>query len=273
MRLIGAHVSASGGIEKAVDRAEKIGCNALQLFTGSPRVWKSKSSDEFDYDAFLANRKAKGITSAVIHATYLVNLASDKPELLEKSRKALVNDLNVCSRGDFEGVVVHVGSHQGRGFEAMKDQMCREISEIIKTSEPKGVFLIENSAGQKGKIASKLEEIRILLDGVDSDRLGWCLDTCHAHAAGYDFEKLVEEIEQFNLWSSLRCIHVNDSRDAFDSGRDRHENLGEGALDLSVLKKFLALEELQSIPLILEVPGFDGKGPDQKNVDILKKII
>jgi len=153
------------------------------------------------------------------------------------------------------------------------------------------VFLIENSAGQKGKIASDLEEITELLSMVNNPRLAWCLDTCHAHAAGYRlvesgrigvgqaelFEEkeksLVAEIERLGLWKSLACVHVNESRDTFGSGRDRHANLGEGEIGDEVLREFLAIKKLKDLPLILEVPGFDKKGPDKENVLLLKKLV
>lgn len=306
---IGAHVSTAGGFEKAVERAADLGCNALQLFTGSPRVWKSKAASEFDYKGFLEARARLGIERAVIHATYLVNLASDKEELVEKSVAALINDMAVCAGGEFEGVVVHLGSHQGRGYGAVREQLVTQIRRIIDGSPKGSRFLIENSAGQKGKIASELEEVRDLMEGVGSEGLGLCVDTCHAHAAGYSlgstksqvtsskeipntkhqvqkglfgetvderesFDRvLVEGIERLGLWGSLECVHVNESRDPLGSGRDRHENLGEGEIGSQGLKEFLNHEKLADKPLILEVPGFDGKGPDRKNVEILKRLV
>lgn len=324
MRFIGGHVSASGGLDKAAKRAAEIGGNAMQVFTGSPRVWKSKSADEFDYEALAAAREREGIEKAVIHATYLVNLASDNQELVEKSVRALVNDLNVCARGKFEGVVVHVGSHQGRGYEAMAEQMVEAIKRILSESEEGGVFLIENSAGQNGKIASRLEEVADLIDGVGGgNRLGWCVDTCHAHASGIalggeilrqsgsshvarsaqddslslfsldnesndqgdlfgtgnesstsnEVKLLAEEIGRLGLWKQLKCVHVNDSKDGFGSGRDRHENLGDGQIHGEDMAEFLNQKELEEIPLLLEVPGIEGKGPDGENIERLKRLV
>lgn len=307
--IIGAHVSTAGGLVKAVERAAGLGCNGMQIFTGSPRVWKSRIFDDKELDEFVEERGKHGIMAVVVHATYLINLASDKKELVEKSIQALVDDMKWMAKmdppssfdklrsvGGHSGVVVHLGSHQGRGFEAMKNQMVEAIKQILDETPDESLFLMENSAGQKGKIASRLEEIKELLDAVGSERLGWCLDTCHSHAAGYrlgrvqDFRiknqdketqkglfdeskealLLVEEIERLGLWETLGCVHVNDSRDEFGSGRDRHENLGKGKIAEVDMKEFLHHEKIRSLPLILEVPGFDGKGPDKKNVDILK---
>ncbi len=308
MRYLGAHVSTSGGWDKACERAGELGGNCLQLFTGSPRIWKSKSVSEIDFDGFFEARKKYGIERVVIHATYLVNLASDRTDLVEKSVVALKNDMEVCAKGKFDGVVVHVGSHQGRGYEVMRDQMVKVIKEIVGDSPDGAVFLVENSAGQKGKIGSDLEEVKDLIESVGSEKIGWCVDTCHAHAAGYRLSReipdrlardtrhaveddipglmslpglsseeepkvLVDEIERLKLWKSLKCVHVNDSRDEFGSGRDRHDNLGEGNIDKDDLKLFLSDKRLESIPLILEVPGIDGKGPDRENLDRLRVLV
>lgn len=282
MPLFGAHVSASGGLDKACERAASIGCNAMQIFSNSPRMWRSKSADQFDWEKFSQAKKDFGIESVVIHAMYLINLASNNPELVEKSRNALINDLTIADAGNFEGVVVHLGSHQGRGYESAKDQMVEEIKKILEETPENSILLIENSAGQNGKIASNLEEIRELLDEVDSPRLGWCLDSCHAHAAGYaitpmdvslfDSSKMLfEEIERLRLWETLKCVHINDSRDPFGSCRDRHENLGKGKILATDMQVLLQHPKLEHVPFILEVPGAEKKGPDIENVALMKE--
>lgn len=274
MGLAGAHVSTAGGWDRAVDRAVEIGAEAMQIFTGSPRMWRLTDPDKPDYQAFGSRLGRSGVRFWVIHATYLVNLASDKPELVEKSRLALSNDMEICGRGGFGGVVVHLGSHQGRGFEAVREQLVRELKVIVGESGQGSVLLIENSAGQKGKIGSDLEEIRYLLDGVGSERLGWCLDTCHAHAAGYSLVDLVgREMDRLKLWEGLGVVHVNESKDALGSGRDRHENLGQGTIGTEALGEFLSDERFRDLPLILEVPGMGGSGPDRANMDRLKSML
>ncbi len=318
-RIIGAHVSSAGGVVKAVERAAELGCNGVQIFTGSPRMWRFKPVGEYDVNGLEQAKKKWGVEYVVIHAMYLVNLASDKRELVEKSREVLVNDMAICAKAKMAGVVVHLGSHQGRGYEAMRKQLVEEIKKIVDGSPEGSKLLIENSAGQKGKIASELEEVKDLLGAVDSEKLGWCVDTCHCHAAGYCLGKkgeilwrsgashrtrhaqddtlalaslasasnsrgqmnmfggerekskmLVEEIEKLGLWESLELVHVNGSRDGFGSGRDRHANLGEGEIADEDMREFVNHEKVKKIPLVLEVPGFEKKGPDRKNVEILK---
>ena len=274
MRKIGAHVSAAGGIENTPKRAADIGCNCLQLFSGSPRVWQKPPLESHQANKLFSEQAKYGISSIFTHAIYLVNLASDKPELIEKSVETLKYDLAFDALVKGSGVIVHLGSHQGRGWEAMRDQVADHIKTIIAASPKKATFLIENSAGQKGKLCSDLREIRWLLDEVDSAQLGWCFDTCHAFTAGYSLAKTaLETITELDLWSTLKCIHVNDSRDEFDSGRDRHANLGEGNIPPADLKHFLNYNQVKSIPLLLEVPGADKKGPDAKNVVVLKSLL
>lgn len=273
MRYIGAHVSASGGIEKAVERAKAIGCNCLQLFSGSPRVWKRKELAEVKTSKMFSLREKYNFGPVFTHSLYLVNLASPKPELLEKSLRVLKYDMAFDSKINGSGIVVHLGSHLGAGWEAVRDDVAKHITEIINDSPDDATFLIENSAGQKGKLCSNLEEIKWLFDHISSPKLGWCFDTCHAHAAGYDLTKVGDEITRLDLWKHLKCIHVNDSRDDFDSGRDRHQNLGKGNIAEADFKHFLNLPEVAEIPLIIEVPGLDGKGPDAPNIEVLKSYV
>ncbi len=274
MLKIGAHVSAAGGIENTPKRASDLGCNYIQFFSGSPRVWKKPNLASYNIDKFFSEKKQYGIESVFTHAIYLVNLASDKPELVDKSVATLKHDLAFDALVKGSGVIVHLGSHQGRGWDAVKNQVVTLIKDIISSSPKEATFLIENSAGQKGKLCSDLKEIRWLLDKVNSDQLGWCFDTCHGFAAGYSLNKLaLEAITDLGLWSTLKCVHVNDSRDKFGSGRDRHANLGEGLIPRSDLKHFLNYPKVKLLPLLLEVPGFDKKGPDAKNVELLKQLL
>jgi deoxyribonuclease-4 len=294
--LIGAHVSASGGVDKALARAAALGCTAVQVFSGSPRVWVRPSLESINVEAIRKAQQKYGIQPIVTHALYLVNLASEKPENLQKSHQGLKFDLEFDAKIGGKGVVVHLGSHQGRGWEAVRDQVAEGISRLLAETPAESTFLIENSAGQNGKLTSDLHDIRWLLDQINSPRLGWCFDTCHGFAAGYVLSTkqevpyqdgastLVESVGQgqlvtdviseLNLWQSLKVIHVNGSRDAFASGKDRHANLGEGELTPDTLKGFFnAIPDLNTIPLILEVPGFDKEGPDKDNVDRLKELV
>lgn len=278
--LIGAHVSTAGGIFTAPKRAKDIGANAVQIFCSSPQMWSKNKLAKEKTDLYLQEVTKQGILSTTIHAQYLINLASDNPEILEKSKLSLSVDLDACSKIGAVGVVVHIGSHQGRGWEAVKEQLASEIANALEASDEKAVFLIENAAGQNGKVCSDLRQIRWLLDAVKGgDRLGWCLDSCHAYNAGYslvpmDGEKfLFGTIDELDLASALRVVHVNDSRDEYLAHKDRHANLYEGNIGKEMMGAFVTHPTLAGLPLILEVPGADKKGPDKENIDRLIALL
>lgn len=292
-RLIGAHVSSAGGHHKAIERAAAMGCTAAQIFTGSPRIWARRAVTEQEAAVVQEHQKQYGIQKLFIHALYLINLASENPILVEKSVEALKKDMQSCSTLRADGVVVHLGSHQGRGWDAVKSQVIAQIITILEATPDSATFLIEPSAGQNGKLCSDLSEVKELIDAVEPQfgtRIGWCLDTCHTFAAGYylglempedsqsskNIEKATSAttaIDLLGLWKNLRCIHVNDSRDPFASGKDRHENLGDGQIGSAELAQFLSNQNLAQVPCILEVPGIQGEGPDAENVQRLQTLL
>ncbi len=282
VRRVGAHLSISGGFKQAVESIVEKGGNCLQIFSGSPRGWQMKLPSNEEAKVFKDLCEEKDVKPIFIHAKYLINLGSDKKRLVEISKQALIHDLRVGEMIGAKGVIDHLGSHQGRGWQASKQQLVRAIKDILR-STPKGIeLMIENSAGQKGKFTSQLEEIRFLFQAVSSKRLGWCLDSCHAWAAGYSLGKIgnsliqndiVKEAERLKILDRLGCVHVNDSRDEFGSGRDRHENLGKGKLGLEGLGAYVNHPQLKHLPMIIETPGFEGLGPDKKNLDILKSVL
>jgi deoxyribonuclease-4 len=276
IRRIGAHLSTAGGVDKAVERAHAIGANALQVFSGSPRVWQRTPLERIDAPKIQAVQEKLGVTPIFTHALYLINLASDNPDLVQKSVNALKHDLTFDAHIGGAGVIVHLGSHQGRGFESSQKQVAKAIQEILLDTPPDSHFLIENAAAHNGKVGGRLEEIAWLLQEVNSSRLGWCFDTCHGFAAGYSLAtgeaNALDTIADAGLFDSLWCIHVNDSRDPFNSGRDRHENIGDGQIPAGNLKAFLTDSRLRDIPLITEAPGLDGNGPDAENIRRIKKF-
>lgn len=283
---IGAHVSMSGGLAKAVERAAAIGANCLQIFSGSPRMWRRRAINDYNFEKLYSKQRELNVYPIFTHSLYLINLASNNPDLLDKSVRSLIYDLKFDSLAKGSGVMVHLGSHQGRGWKKARTQLVSKINYILHNSPEESQLLIENSAGQKGKVASDLEEIRWLLDQVKSERLGWCVDTCHAFAAGYAMTQyskyidkkgslgsLIAEIDKLDLESSLKCVHVNDSKTRFASGNDRHENIGEGLIPQEELRSFLNHPLIKSKPLITEVPGMDGKGPDKENINRIKQLL
>lgn len=277
-RLVGAHVSTSGGLHQAVIKGAEMGANCIQIFSASPRMWRKPSLDKFDVKALHQAQADLGVKPIVTHALYLLNLASDNPEQVKKSIDALIFELKFDSLIKGGGVVVHLGSHQGRGWEAVKELVLKGIVEVLEKTPKDSLFLMENSAGQNGKIGSDLAELKWLADQVKSPRLGWCVDTCHLHCAGFNLDpdaanSAASRITELDMWSRLKVVHVNDARDPFDSHKDRHANLGDGTIPTQSMRKFLNLQQLEALPMYLEVPGLDGNGPDAENISRLKALV
>lgn len=277
-RPVGAHLSSAGGMEKAVERALGIGATALQVFSGSPRGWARPELEPAKIAAASATARAAGVWPIVIHSLYLINLTADREDLRQKSVEAVVFDLAMANAGGWLGTVVHLGSHLGKGWEAVREQLVVDLRAILNQHSGSAKLLIENSAGQNGKLASNLSEIRWLMDQVDDDRLGWCYDTCHGWAAGYSAQNkddkinLFSVVEDLNLTKSLALLHVNDSRDPFASGRDRHANIGQGTMGEEELRAILQHEAWRQVPIITEAPGLDDNGPDVWNLAQIRTL-
>ncbi len=276
MRHIGAHVSIAGGLPKSIENILKIEGNCLQIFAGSPRLWFRKPFPEDEIKSFLAGVERNNLGPVFIHALYLVNLATQNPDMFEKSVSSLVMDLQNGTRIHSSGVIIHIGSHLGAGFETVRDQLVAALHRIL--AETDGCDLVlENAAGQKGKIGS-LSELAYLIDKVDDPRLKICLDTAHLFASGIDLrnssviEKLVSDLKNFNLLKRLICLHLNDCASDLGSHRDLHANIGEGKIGLAGLKMFVNQKELSHLPLILEVPGENKQGPNLANITLVKGL-
>lgn len=279
---IGAHLSIAGGYHKALERISDIGGNCLQIFSASPRGWNKAILTEEERKLFLETKERLGINEVFFHASYLVNLA-DEERIGEESKKSLVAELNVASQLGIVGSIVHTGSFKGNppsvwNMEDTKYQvLIHNIKEVLDNT-PSDTFLILENAGNK-KIGQNIDELASIIRDVGSDRLKVCLDTCHLFSAGYELatqKKLDDFFDEFETKIGLHKLvvfHINDSRDPFDSGRDRHENIGQGTLSIAPFKLLLKDERTKNLPLIIETPGFDGKGPDKKNIDILKSLV
>lgn len=276
MRHIGGHVSIAGGLPKSIDNTLKIGGNSLQIFAGSPRLWARKLFSQNEVTEFVQKQSQSKIGPVFIHALYLVNLASDKQDLIDKSLDSLIFDLKNGDLINSGGVVLHIGSHQGRGFDAVKKQLVENLRLLLsKTKNTK--ILLENDAGQNGKVGS-LEELSFLIEEIDDPRLGVCLDTAHLFASGFDLRDpkivndMVSNLEKSSLLQKIALIHLNDSATDLSSGRDNHADLGKGKIGLDGLRNFATHPKLNHLPLILETPGPDKMGPNSENIEIAKEI-
>lgn len=271
-RRIGAHVSTGGGIQNAIQNTLAIGANCMQIFAGSPRMWARSPYPPAVANSFKNEVIANDLNPVYIHALYLTNLASDNIDILEKSKAALVMDLNNSAVIGSAGVVLHIGSHQGRGWEQVKTLVIESIKEVLAKTPQESYLLLENSAGQQGKIGS-LTELAEILKAINNPRLKICLDTAHAFEAGYNFATAqglniwIQEIENSIGFDKIALLHLNDSKTKLGSGHDMHQNIGEGYIGESGLRNLINHPNLAHLPLILEVPGLDNSGPDKANIE------
>ncbi len=276
--IVGAHVSASGALEKCVQRALDIDARSIQIFASGPQSWRPSSHTDAAI-ALLKHRIAEhGLHSAFLHGVYLINLASADPALVARSIASLREYLSFCGKCGARGVIFHPGSHKGAGFAAVADQVAGALRDVLAAT-PEGTWLIlENSAGQGGTVGAKFAELGALVRAAGSDRVKVCLDTCHAYAAGYDLKTpagvaaAVEEFDREVGRDRLVAVHANDSKAGLGSGLDRHENIGQGELGEAGFRAMLGHPAFRTVPLLLEVPGFDGGGPDRRNIETLRRI-
>jgi deoxyribonuclease-4 len=277
MRKIGGHVSMAGSLLNAVEKTVSIGGNCMQIFAGSPRLWFRKPFPEDQVTTFIKETGKLNITPNFIHALYLVNLASVNKEILDKSINSLIIDMQNGARIHSAGVIVHIGSHLGAGFDSTKDQLIAVIQRILSGTENCDLIL-ENDAGQNGKIGSP-DEIGFLIKTIADKRLKMCLDSAHLFESGVDIrkqeavEKFSQQLNKLDLLDKLVCIHLNDSSTALDSHHDMHANIGEGEIGLKGLSNLVNFSQFKSLPLILEVPGENRNGCDEKNITITKGLV
>jgi deoxyribonuclease-4 len=276
--FIGAHVSSAGGIHTAIDRAEEMGADSVQLFTQSPRTWRPTNHPRENFEGFKERRAEAGIDGVLCHALYLINLASPKDDMYEKSVAALTNTVDVGCAIDADGVVFHIGSHLGAGMDVGLKRVVKAMKKVLDRCSDTTWLLMENCAGTGATIGRSIEELAVVFDRLDGHpRLGVCLDSCHLYASGYDvtdeaaLDAALDELDGSIGLDRLRALHVNDSAAPLGSNRDRHANIGDGLMG-SKLGVFLRHRRLQGLPAVLEVPGEDGHGPNADEVRKAKKL-
>ncbi|MGB9714972.1 MAG: deoxyribonuclease IV [Thermodesulfovibrionales bacterium] len=258
---IGVHTSISGGLHRSLERANSLGCNTVQIFTHNPRAWNVKKITEEESSLFRTLRTDLSISPIYIHASYLINLASEDRILQKKSINLLINEMERADTIGADYVIVHLGSSADNNKGASRKRIISALTEISESRFWKAGLIIENTAGEKGDISSQIVDLYEIINCVKETLIrGICIDTCHVFAAGYDIrndkgiKRLFEEIKYYIGLDKFKVIHLNDSKGDLGSKIDRHEHIGAGRIGIAGLKKFLKHFYFTNAPIILETP-------------------
>jgi deoxyribonuclease IV len=290
----GAHVSSSGGISNAIDRGLAIGCESLQVFTHNPRTWAPINHKPEEIAGFREKANAAGMGPLVSHGLYLMNLGAPDVEvptgppgkaatkmrnIHQSSCESLRQHLVIGDALGLQGVVLHVGSSKGDTLEGAVGRIGSGIAGALEAAGGETAVFLENTAGAGDTIGRTFEQLRMVADAVGHpSRLGFCLDTQHLFASGYPvhekggIDRVIDEFDRIVGIQKLRCLHLNDSKTAFGSNRDRHENLGDGEIGEEGFRRILSHPALQELPIVLEVPGLAGEGPDLENMERARRL-
>ena len=281
--IAGAHVSSSGGIFNAIGNGQRIEAEAIQIFASPPQTWRQTNHKPEAIEKFRGLHADSAIGDVWIHNIYLANLAAEDPEQLAKSIDSVRFAMRIADEIGAQGVVLHTGSHKGRGMDAVIDQVSDALTTIMNDAPGTTILALEDMAGQGGQIGKEFGELGSLLKRVRSERLQVCLDTCHAFAAGYDIsdrdaiDVAMTEFDREIGLDRLAVVHANDSKVELGAQRDRHENIGEGHIGNDGFEVIAGHPAFQGKAFLLEVPGFeneDGKadGPDLENINRLRAL-
>lgn len=268
--IIGGHVSIAGGLDKSVARAVAEEFNAMQIFVSSPRSFKPNIYAEEQIEVFRSAYKAANMQALFFHAIYLVNLGSENEKLHMLSVESLINYLQIGSVLGSNGTIVHIGS-------GSIEKICESLTHILDNTPTSQHILVENMASEK-RVVYNLEQCLEILAKTNSQRIRFCIDTQHLFASGVDIRDKTtvtswfDDVERMIGIDKIACIHANDSKTSCGSQHDRHENIGQGEIGLDGMKTFFSDVRTKNIPVILEVPGFEGKGPDKRNKEMLSSL-
>ena len=270
---LGVHVSIAGSIDLSIDRARSLGLNTFQIFTRNPRGWKFSDLKESNIVNFKNKILSENISTVVCHMPYLPNLSSPKEDVHNMSINALSSELERCNTLGIEYVVTHIGSHLGTGLEKGLDRVVKACNAALSNSSNNTMIILENTAGTKNNVGSKFDELKYIFDNVnDKSRIGFCFDTCHAFAAGYDLstsKSVIDTLKKFDQiigLKYLKVVHLNDSKGELGNGLDRHQHIGRGFIGENGFRELLKNSTIKQLPLILETP-IDETFDDEYNIN------
>ncbi len=270
---LGVHVSIAGSIDLSIDRARSLDLDTFQIFTRNPRGWKFSDLKESNIVNFKNKILSENISTVVCHMPYLPNLSSPKEDVYNMSINTLSSELERCNTLGIEYVVTHIGSHLGTGLEKGLDRVVKACNTALSNSSNNTMIVLENTAGTKNNVGSKFDELKYIFDNVDDkSRIGFCFDTCHAFAAGYDLSTSKSVIDTLNKFDQiiglkyLKVVHLNDSKGELGNGLDRHQHIGRGFIGESGFRELLKNLTIKQLPLILETP-IDETFDDEYNIN------
>jgi len=276
---LGAHVSVAGGIANAIPRGEDLGCTAIQIFVKNANRWQGKAIDRDDAARFRGAREESPIGPVVAHASYLINLGATDDTVLSRSRAALADELERCALVGVDGLVLHPGAHLGSGEEEGLERIAAVLDPILAAAPAGPRLLLENTAGQGTVVGYRLEHLEQIVARLDHpQRVGVCLDTCHAFAAGYalheesGYEEFWSEVDARLGLDRVGCLHLNDSLKPFASRRDRHAHIGEGEIGVELFARLLADPRLAEIPMVIETETGDDLEGHRKDLETLRRL-
>lgn len=276
--LIGAHVSTAGGLDRAIERGDELGCESIQIFHQSPRMWRPTKYEAEDFAAFREAMDGSPVEAVVIHAVYLINCATKDRELRKKSLTSLTHALRIGDGIGARGVVLHPGAQKGEPLGPSMKRAAKVIAAALKDSG-ECPLLLEQTAGHKGLLGRDFDQTAELIEMAGGgERLGLCLDSCHLFVQGYDvtdeghLSEVLDEADEKVGLERLGCVHVNDAAAPLGSCRDRHANVGKGEMGKRGLAAFLSEPRFEGLPATLETPGPNRKGPDRKEVQAAKRL-
>ena len=274
MFKIGCHLSSSGGYLAMGKEAVRIGANAFQFFTRNPRGGAAKPLDLDDINAFNEYRKENNILSVLAHAPYTMNACAKDEGLREFAKNTMLDDIMRLDNIDGAMYNFHPGSHVSQGAQVGIDYISSMLNEVI-TEDQKTIILLETMAGKGSEVGRNFEEIKAIIDKVKlNHKLGVCLDTCHVYDGGYDIvndlDNVLNEFDRVIGLDRLKAIHLNDSKNPFESHKDRHEKIGEGFLGIEAITRIINHEKLKDLPFFLETPNeIDGY---EREIALLKTL-
>ena len=278
--MLGAHMSTAGGVDKAIERGQSIGCTAIQIFVKNNNQWVGKPFTEETIQNFKSLQQQTDMV-VFAHTGYLINLASANPDNLEKSMQSMLQELKLAESLGLPFTVLHPGSHLGIGDKEGIRILVKNLKTLIgQTKNFKVKMLLETTAGQGTNLGYKFDQLSEMLEGIgEPERTGICFDTCHAYAAGYDlktkegYEKTWEDFNKIIGLDKLFAFHLNDSKTELGSRKDRHEQIGQGTLGLEAFRSLMNDERFENLPMVLETPKDPDMKQDVENLRLLRSII